>query len=254
MLQVNCSSSAIGDSDTTIRSRIEIITQLNFSYHPSGQQSELYKMAKEESVSRQERKAKKRKLEEAIPDVPGDLDSHDYEPNDAVNGDKKKRKRNSIAEAELEGNEVQQTKIKKAKNKKSKTITDTTALGDDSTGNGSKGAAVDAAVCADDEAVAALEMDAPRKSKKERKAERKAKEAAEKIAVEEAAQSMAIGNGVVSTQTVPPNRLVEEDASGEVKEKAKKNNRNREKKRAAKKAGVDGKEAKAARFIVFIGQ
>jgi len=187
-------------------------------------------------LSRAERKSKKRQLEDAIPDLPGD-DQGVEEPKtgETSEGKSKKRKRNG------DEGDVDEEARKAAKKEKKRQKSEAAAAAEE--GNNSDGGAAVAAADGgkkkksskkEAETVGAVEeakgevTEEARKSKKERKAERKAKEAAE-------------------AEAKPKEEAVVE-GDGEVKP-AKKNNRNREKKR---KAAAEGGE-KEARFICFIG-
>ncbi|KAH6671721.1 hypothetical protein B0J14DRAFT_79684 [Halenospora varia] len=201
------------------------------------------KKSKSSDPTRAERKAKKRKLEDAIPDLPGE----ENEVAEEVNGEEgekksKKRKRSKDheePEAVVEETEKQREKREKKERKQAKRAKkeeqngaaeeteekeDVKMDGVESTANGEE---------------------APKKSKKERKAERKAKEAAEVAAAEATAKSTSNGDS---------------KEEGAEEQKSKKNNRNREKKRKGLVTGANGtavegedKEKKPARFICFIG-
>ncbi|KAH8601956.1 hypothetical protein B0O99DRAFT_607821 [Bisporella sp. PMI_857] len=170
---------------------------------------------KPSDLSRAERKNKKRQLEDAVPDLPGD---EDMQVDDGGGKPSKKRKREMLGGDDVE----KRIRTEVVEGKKS----------------ASGGEAVEDAAEQTDEA--------PRKSKKERKAERKAKEAAEAKAAKE------------NPPARPEEEEEEQDERGEQgedmpidaeKPKARKNNRNREKKR---KAAAEG-PGKEPRFIVFIG-
>jgi len=214
-------------------------------------------------ATRAERKAKKRKLEATIPDLPGDDEGR--EENDAevekplkkrkrgedgkqadedlieekdkraTKKEKKRRRKEGDAAVEEEGEKVE----KKAKRKVRKAEL------------AAQSAEIEEQVLAPPtvgDATEEIEGEkALRKSKKERKAERKAREA------EMAAQSAATEKQVTA---LPTNG---DAASAETEEKkAKNNNRNREKKRKAgageQGSGEDKTTEKPARFIVFIGK
>ncbi|TVY57566.1 putative RNA-binding protein [Lachnellula cervina] len=190
-------------------------------------------------ATRAERKAKKRKLEDAIPDLPGE---------EVVAEEKPKKRKRSADE------DVVEEKAAK-KEKKSKTDKDVVEDEDKEARKAAKKAKK--ALKAEQSGTAAVELavqepvaeeEAPKKSKKERKAERKAKEAAETAAV-------ANGTAAKDAQGAKdPTSKEEVDGDAEQK-KSKKNNRNRAEKRkrdaAAKESGEEG--GKAARFICFIG-
>lgn len=191
-------------------------------------------------ATRAERKAKKRKLEDAIPDLPGE---------EVVAEEKPKKRKRSADE------DVVEEKAAK-KEKKSKTDKDVVEDEDKEARKAAKKAKK--ALKAEQSGTAAVELavqepvaeeEAPKKSKKERKAERKAKEAAETAAV-------ANGTAAKDAQGAKdPTSKEEVDGDAEQK-KSKKNNRNRAEKRkrdaAAKESGEEG--GKAARFICFIGR
>ncbi|TVY21617.1 putative RNA-binding protein [Lachnellula arida] len=192
-------------------------------------------------ATRAERKAKKRKLEDAIPDLPGE---------EVVGEEKPKKRKRSADEDAVE---------EKAAKKEKKSKTDKDAVEDEDKearraakkakkalkAEQSRTAAVELAV---QEPVAEAEEEAPKKSKKERKAERKAKEAAE---------TAAVANGTAAKDAKGANDSTsKEEADGDAEQKkSKKNNRNRAEKRkrdaAAKESGEEA--GKAARFICFIG-
>jgi nucleolar protein 6 len=204
--------------------------------------------SKSNDASRAERKAKKRKLEDAVPDLPGDVDIPTLEET----GDKtqsndegvktKKRKGNSTVEdgsvsVGKDRGQHKATKIKRTSADGSKrneqTLGRDVALIDESLQG------QPATLEYSNEDITLPTDEQPRKSKKERKAERKAKEAAEKA----------------QAQEYPKEQGQEKNPSNEITsagdKKSKKNNRNREKKRLAKANGEEGKEP---RFIVFIGK
>lgn len=173
----------------------------------------------DKGASRQERKAKKRKAEDAIPDVPED---HDGLPEPEL-ATIKKRKRN---DDEVEG-----------KRKKIAQSVDTSAAKtEESTGEGI--------------------TSGERKSKKERKLERKAKEAAERAALE-ASGSSSLKTSEHNYSNPPvtdaPTPAITTPTTTSIEKPKPKNNRNRAKKREAAAAALASGEAKAPRFIVFIG-
>ncbi|TVY28816.1 putative RNA-binding protein [Lachnellula hyalina] len=185
-------------------------------------------------ATRAERKAKKRKLEDAIPDLPGEEVVVDEKP-------KKKRKRSADEDVVEE----------KAAKKEKKSKKDKDAVADEDKEARSAAKKAKKALKAEQSETAAVELavqelvaeeEVPKKSKKERKAERKAKEAAE---------TATAANGTAAKDSTSKE---EADGDGEEK-KSKKNNRNRAEKRkreaAAKETGEEG--GKAARFICFIG-
>ncbi|CAG8982952.1 hypothetical protein HYALB_00003530 [Hymenoscyphus albidus] len=185
-------------------------------------------------ATRAERKAKKRKLEDAIPDLPGE-EMDNVPSTDEAQSAKKNKKRKRDGDKEGEDDEERSLRKKEKKEKKSKKENvkpEVDAEGD-----------IAISAIAEGE-------EAPRKSKKERKAERKAKDAAEPK--EQAKKGAA-------TPAVPAEGISKTEVSGEQEttaapktEKKSKNNRNREKKRKPLANG-EAVPAKPARFIVFIG-
>jgi nucleolar protein 6 len=181
-----------------------------------------------QDATRAERKAKKRKLEDAIPDLPGE-EGEDVEIGEGkVDGEKKIKKRKKSGEVVDGESKEERSARKKEKREKKEEAVETEPNFEESK--------------VDEPAV-----EGPKKSKKERKAERKAKEAAEasKLSVEVPATS----NGAATSA---------EGKAGEKEgDKSKKNNRNREKKRkGANNTPIGGEEEKSktpAKFIVFIG-
>jgi len=191
-------------------------------------------------LSRAERKSKKRQLEDAIPDLPGDDQGGDEAiAGEEAEGKSKKRKRNGD-EGDVD-EEARKAAKKEKKRRKSEAAAAAAAEGGDGEEGGveipaaakktkkSKSSKEDEVVEAVEEVQGEVGDEAPRKSKKERKAERKAKEAAEAEAKPKEEEAVA--------------------GADEDGKPAKKNNRNREKKR---KAAAEGGE-KEARFICFIG-
>ncbi|KFY35388.1 hypothetical protein V494_05983 [Pseudogymnoascus sp. VKM F-4513 (FW-928)] len=219
---------------------------------------------------RSERKAAKRKAQDAIPDVPEDYGN---EVSEEVSEAPKKRKRSEDDEADEGAEEVKKPKKakklrkekkekkekegkKEKKEKKEKKPKATEGEGED-----------EDTVMAEPAEPKEPKEDVPKKSKKERKAERKAQQAAEAIAnakanrarEEAAPTTTTAGDG---TETSAPTT-----ATGEKTPKAekavkldkdgnpikKKNNRNREKKRLAAATAIAAGEKAPARFIVFVG-
>lgn len=181
-------------------------------------------------ASRAERKAKRRKLENSIPDIPEDIETESN--NDNAVSTKRKRALDDDAiddqATPLDSNEEISKKNKEStrKSKKTKTSsTDTPSL----------------PIQIEDPSDIAETEAAPKKSKKERKAERKAKEAA--------------ANATSATQEAKP---AGKGNGADVNTSGKSDDTTAEKKRAKnkKQGGVAGEnaESKAARFIVFIGK
>jgi nucleolar protein 6 len=202
--------------------------------------------------SRAERKAKRRQLEDAIPDVPGDNELTE-EPQIASRTEKSSKKRKREHQADTEENELtngkQGRKEKGAKNNKKRR--------NEEGGVALNGDIVEEVVLkkkSGAEADNVLESsETPRKSKKERKAERKAREAAE-AAANNADRVPAVTSNTGSEDTGGP---IAPTAKGK---KAKKNKQNQErngKDTTGTKDTTNGDkektEGRAARFIVFIG-
>lgn len=209
-------------------------------------------------MSRAERKVKKRALEDAIPDLPGDNEAEVAEVQKAEKKSKK-RKRDGEEDAEVTEESKKVKKDKKDKKKRRKTEEEDVieeAKDEQKVEKKEKKSKKDKKEKREEEApqpveadtVMAEETEAPKKSKKERKAERKAKEAAE-----------AATKGPAPTDGEAPPNTNGEATEESADKKSKKNNRNRKKKRKSTSANGDttqseeGKSSKAARFIVFIG-
>jgi nucleolar protein 6 len=198
-------------------------------------------MGKSTDASRAERKAKKRALEAAIPDLPGDHENaEDVEVEAEAEKKSKKRKRDVVVEEDSESKKARKEKKDKKKRKSEATEVEEELQEEKPAKKSKKEKKEGKAPDANGDSVPAVasldgEEEPPRKSKKERKAERKAAEAAAE-------------NKTIPTKAVP-------EANGDTiaeEKKSKKNNRNREKKRKGESANGDT-EGKAARFIVFIG-
>lgn len=228
---------------------------------------------KDKDPSRAERKAKKRKLEDAIPDLPGDISAPE-EQNGNSKGSKKRRHSEPTEKEDVDKLEEKVAKkVKKEKDRKKekdKEADEIQALNGDSQAQ-SKGGDDDSKQekkdkkakkakklkdAEDDATAGGSENDKlndgplpgsdeqPRKSKKERKAEKKAAEAAQKSEDQGKFKSQAASGEVENV----------EGESQTDSTKAKKNNRNRDKKRKAAASVEETSEGKAARFIVFIGK
>jgi nucleolar protein 6 len=209
--------------------------------------------------SRAERKAKKRKLEDAIPDVPTDFDiqEHDSLTSKTARSTTKKGKINEGTShpnltMQIEGGQHEARKEAKKENKK-KVITATDSHGADLPSVEKTTKNTISPTTRELVERATETSDIPKKSKKERKAERKAREAADVANRDK-------GNLVDSPHLRPEPNEHSTPSRSEHKKPAK-NNRNREKKRkginvenatAPGNGGVSN--AKAARFIVFIGK
>lgn len=178
-------------------------------------------------ASRAERKAKRRKLENSIPDIPDDLETESNH-----DGVSMKRKRpleddtNGDQTTSLDGNDESSKKDKDSNHKSKKSKTKSFDIPPSSTQP------------REPSDIAETEVE-PKKSKKERKAERKAKEAA----------ASSIKDTEIGKQNDPDSNAVEESNETTVDKKK----RQRGKKQ---RGGVSGanEENKASRFIVFIGE
>ncbi len=219
--------------------------------------------------SRAERKLKKRKIEEAIPDLPGDVGAT-HLPNAlhlAMEGREISTKKRKVVNDSnndknfLQDGEYGAQRRKKGKEKENRALNESGANIDETVKSDGKpsdsehinglrlgkleshhGSLKSEMENLGDSALP-IDEDAPaRKSKKERKARRKAAEATQ----------------VTASESVPP--LIEDAPAavgGEApSEKSKKNNRNREKKRKGSNMNEvsEKAEGKAPRFIVFIGK
>jgi nucleolar protein 6 len=193
--------------------------------------------------SRAERKAKKRKLEDAIPDVPGDNDVAE-EPEVTSKSEKAPKKRKRENEETDEKEVVGKKKSKKEKKEKSGRKEEN---GDVALDAGTKAELVTENKSEADDVVEGAQV--PRKSKKERKAERKAREAAEAAASKTPVTTSTIDSESNGASISTPVIATKE-------KKPKKNQQNgktsTEEKDTAKGSGVKT-DGKAARFIVFIG-
>lgn len=175
-------------------------------------------------ASRAERKAKRRKIENSIPDIPDDLETEAND--DGAVSTKRKRSIDDDAKVDqtvtLERNEEITDKNAESHHKSKKNKTSSTE------------SSVLPAQIGETSDIAETEA-APKKSKKERKAERKAREADAKSTSTAQAAEPATGNA-----TGPSNQISAEKKRSKTK----------------KQGGVSGEnsESKAARFIVFIGR
>ncbi|APA07273.1 hypothetical protein sscle_02g020430 [Sclerotinia sclerotiorum 1980 UF-70] len=178
-------------------------------------------------ASRAERKAKRRKLENSIPDIPDDIDIESI--NDSAVSSKRKRALEDDANEDQDipldhKGGLAKNKESNRKSKKPKTSAETPSL---------------PTRTRESSHVMETEL-APKKSKKERKAERKAKEAAENtISTNQEAEAAARGKDQDTNATGSSDQTTAE------KKRVK----------SKKQGGVSGAntESKAARFIVFIG-
>ncbi|KAG9243569.1 hypothetical protein BJ878DRAFT_576456 [Calycina marina] len=207
---------------------------------------------KDNILSRAERKSKKRALEKAIPDFPGDEKPPVDEAMDGnEDGEKKGKKRKRDRGEDVEGDEEGDKQARKAAKKKRKSENEgglkiagekSTVITKAETGEGfMEGVEVNGEAVEGEEAL--------RKSKKERKAERKAKDSAQKEATKNAAHAPATTKTDASGEkTAKANGTAATAENGEEKSRSK-NNRNREKRRQA----IGGETGKENRFICFIG-
>jgi nucleolar protein 6 len=186
------------------------------------------------SVPRSERKAKKRKAEDAIPDVPEDYENNDAEGSPEVAKPKSSKKRKHDDEEVVEDSKAEEKSSKKSKKAEEKD--EAQSDGED---NGEGGVKL---------------------SKKERKALRKAREAEEKAAAAAKPTTTSTPStdasakstkGATESTADAPQRAPKLDADGNPIKK--KNNRNREKKRLAAAALAASGEKAPPRFIVFVG-
>lgn len=220
---------------------------------------------------RSERKAAKRKAQDAIPDVPEDYTNEGAEEVTAP----KKRKRDDDEDAEEGAEEVKKPKKakklrkekkekKEKEEKKEKKPKKEKKLKTDGEGEG-EGEGEDTVMA--DATPKEPKEEVPKKSKKERKAERKAQQAAQAIAkakANRAAEEEAPKPTVADDGTETSKPAVAAAGKTAKAEKApkldkdgnpikKKNNRNREKKRLAAATAIAAGEKAPARFIVFVG-
>lgn len=223
---------------------------------------------KDKDPTRAERKLKKRRLEEAIPDLPGDVGETDLQDvsTQVIENSSKKRKlrKSSIHDADFQqdGENKYQQKKNKEEKKEKRAVKDIESHADEMVKSNDKASDSDQIgelrlgkmesihgksereIKVSGDSTARIDEDPPaKKSKKERKAERKAAEAAQAAASSNSAHPPIEDMPVAGGEGTQPG-------------KSKHNNRNREKKRK----GGDNNEAsekavgKAPRFIVFIGK
>jgi nucleolar protein 6 len=181
--------------------------------------------SKRTDATRQERKAKKRKLEDAIPDVPGDNDIEVAETDAATEQAPKKMKRDDNDS----GEDMPVVKEKKSRRQKRE---HRESKGEEQSLPGTE---------TDAKAAENENGEEPKKSKKARKAERRAREAAEAAATKKDQGE----EPAAASNTAPP-------ASGGTPAVAA----SKEKMSRREKSRLNGngeKSEKAARFIVFIG-
>jgi len=194
-------------------------------------------------VSRQDRKAKKRKLEDAVPDLPGDND------NDNDNGGV------ALEAVKSESEERMSKKARKEEKKKAKKLGNETGAEAQSNREG-EDVKVEAAKVEESETKVNLlgEVEAPRKSKKERKAERKAKDAAAKaMGASEDAESKPTTTTTTSIESIPQSTSTQSQTSKRDRDVNKPNNAYRDKKRAEKASKKASNPAYTDKFIIFVG-
>jgi nucleolar protein 6 len=190
-----------------------------------------YTMAPKHSndpVSRQDRKANKRKLEDAVPDLPSDNDDNE-----------------EVAPVKSEGEERKSKKARKEEKKKAKKTEGQSDGSEEGKTDGGGDAVKD-----EEPAKTNLlgEVEAPRKSKKERKAERKAKDAVAKASgpsltsEEPQPTSTETNSEPQSAQERPPQST-----------STKTNNIYRDKKRAEKSLKKASNPSYTDKFIIFVG-
>jgi nucleolar protein 6 len=204
--------------------------------------------------TRAERKAKKRKLENAIPDLPGEDYNATGLQNEVTSTRKgsdrptKKRKHEDHTQELISHNDTSEKAVRRTevKSKKPRRITSSDELNEESNSVDEK---TMAGVDAKSGSALLLEIgEPPRKTKKERKAERK---------IAEAAKASESAGTALSNPVLPPDSQSTPAAgTGQVPTgKSKTNNRNREKQRKSKQNNepMEKTDGKAPRFIVFIG-
>lgn len=205
--------------------------------------------------SRADRKAKKRKLEDAIPDLPGDDEPQEITTSDDKSSKKRKRAAGEISgDNDLADDKERKSAKKEKREKKQKRNAEDSLL---SSTEGVKAADGKGEAITDEPKedvstkpeVPNISEDGPKKSKKERKAERKAREAIEKVEKEASKPADLPKENSTSIEDKGGNTSTK--LAGSEEKKPRKNNRNREKKRWA--ALQKGTEEKAPRFIAFIG-
>lgn len=205
-------------------------------------------------VSRAARKAKKRKLEDAIPDVPGDNDIARPELMTMTESNEppKKRKRDHDEDVMSEDRSTKDKKKKKRGEKKDKKK-DKKSIDEGESGpevanaehivsEKKPGAEADNAV---------KNEDVPRKSKKERKAERRAREAAEATAKE--VKGLSESNTTGPESSVAPVAIPGKDKNAK-KDKKKQDKKNSNASETQQNTNGEKSGRKGARFIVFIGK
>jgi nucleolar protein 6 len=209
--------------------------------------------------SRAERKAKKRKLEDTIPDLPGDGEAQEAITNTTDDDKLSKRRRIANNDSNAGENRIidengKKSAMKEKKQREAEEVTGESVDDEDAKKVSKKAKRSKTEGKAESlikESPQGLEQtagkeDVSRKSKKERKAERKVREAAKKGA----GQDGDVPAEDLRPKLQPPSTVATVLIAPEEK-KPKKNNRNREKKRKA--VLETGEQGKAPRFIAFIG-
>lgn len=228
---------------------------------------------KDKDPSRADRKAKKRKAEDAVPDLPGDNNDPVEAETTLIEKPSKKRRHDGEDISAKTGELKNETPKKSKKEQKERTEKKVNAgagielnsieavEGAPAERKDGKTSSGYSAVDADEETTLGRvnitsEAETPKRSKKERKAERKAKEREEAASRPPATVEM---GAMIPAGPTPPSAILVGGAAPEPA-KSKKNNRNREKQRKNANsepvagANVAAKaDKKADRFIVFIG-
>jgi nucleolar protein 6 len=225
---------------------------------------------RDKEPTRAERKSKKRKLQEAIPDLPGDVGATDSQnaPTPVIerrenSSEKRKLGKSSIHDVDFQEdgeNELQQEK-NQGKEKGKRALKDSESHADEVVKSNDKASDSDhigelrsvkmesirrkleREIQVSGDSATPIDEDPPAKSKKERKAERKAAEAAQSAASNNSALPLIEDSAVACGEEAPLRKL-------------KKNIRNREKKRKGGNSNnvSEKAEGKVPRFIVFIGK
>jgi nucleolar protein 6 len=208
------------------------------------------KKSSDVGASRQERKAKKRKLEDAIPDVPGEENGDEIDVDNEDGGVKIEEGR----ETKRAKKDKNGKKDKKARSEnKSKTEDADSKAGNENQTTATGGSEVLKDILGEEQG--------PKKSKKERKAERKAALAKEKATTggadgdSETKAEQAVNGKKGDAQAgsdEKPARAQKANGTSTEQNKTQKNNQRRDQKRADKRAAAGG-EHKDDRFIVFVG-
>jgi nucleolar protein 6 len=225
---------------------------------------------RDKEPTRAERKSKKRKFQEAIPDLPGDIGATDSQnaPTPVIEGrenssEKRKLGKSSIHDVDFQEdgeNELQQEK-NEGKGKGKRAVKDSESHADEVAKSNDKASNSDhigelrsvkmesihrkleREIEVSGDSATPIDDPPAKKSKKERKAERKAAEAAQSAASNNSAPSLIEDSAVACGEEAPLGKL-------------NKNIRNRERKRKGGNSNNVSEEAegKVPRFIVFIGK